>query len=354
MHDKIQKIILFSFSILIVSNVQAQVSIGLRESALGNSGVAITQSSAPSFYNPALLSERQKSYFSITGTTLSSFKSTNGTEEFSSTKFTPNYLSSINAFETYVHEFSLVNQTSIDSRATTAITDGTKNTNIKADQYNIAYSFAFKDFPFGFQLGMRINESSFNVNQTTNDGNIATGANFDISQKIGHLFAGIGGIHQLGSNYRFGYKYETSGLSVYKKTEQAGTYYYYDKGNNVFTSGQTEGSASDSTLNTQVITLGHSFSAGAHEFLTDSRFNEIAGSKNTYNFFQTFGYKLDFSNKMQFMTGASYEFDTNAKYASAGYSWLTNTLRSTISLYHAEDGSDMQSTGFTFGSEFIY
>ncbi len=348
------KLILFFVCCLITSSLQAQISVGLRESAMGNSGAAITESSAPSFYNPALLAERQKSYFSVTGTTLTSFKSKSDTEEFNSTKFAPNYLSSIHAFENYVHEFSLVNQISLDARTSSPITDGTKNTSIRTDQYNLAYSFAFRNFPFGFQLGLRINESSFNVNQSTNDGNIATGANFDISRRTGHLFAGFGGIHQFGSSYRFGYKYESTGLRVYDKTEQAGSYYYYDKGNNLFTSGQTEGSVGDNPIYTQAVIFGHSFLAADHEFLTDSRFNATDASENTYNFFQTFGYKLNFSNQMQFMTGASYEFDTNAKYVSAGYSWLTNTLRSTISAYHAEDGSDMQSTGFTFGSEFIY
>lgn len=354
MRDQSSKLILFSVCFLIVSSLQAQISVGLKESALGNSGAAITESSAPSFYNPALLSERQKSYFSVTGTTLTSFKSTTDTDEFRSTKFAPNYISSIHAFETYVHEFSLVNQISVDSRSTSPITSGTRTTNVKTDQYNLAYSFAFRDFPFGFQVGLRINELGYHINQATNDGNIATGADWDISQRTGHLFAGFGGIHQLGTHYRFGYKYESPGINIYKKTDQVGSYYIYDKINNTFTTGSTQGTASDNDLNAQVITLGHSFSAGDHEFLTDSRFAEDPESKNSYGFFQTFGYKVNFSNKMQFMCGASHEFETGANYFSTGFTWLTNTLRSTVSLYHAQDKEEMQSTGFTFGSEFIY
>lgn len=354
MRGKTIKIILFSFCSLVISNLQAQISVGLRESALGNSGAAISESSAPSYYNPALLAERQKSYFSLTGTTLTSFKSSTEAGEFNSTKFAPNYLSSIHAFETYVHEFSLVNQLSLDSRSTTPITNGSKTTHIRTDQYSLGYSFAFRNFPFGFQLGLRINEQNYRINQTTNDGNIATGVDWDIAQRVGHFFAGFGGLHQLGEHYRFGYKYESPGVKVYQKTDQDGSYYVYDKTGNTFTTGKPQGTTNNGSFNTQVITIGHGFVIGDHEFLTDSRFNEEPEIKNTYNFFQTFGYKLNFSNKMQFMCGASHEFDSKANYFSSGFSWTTNALRSTVSGYFAKDPDSMESAGFTFGSEFIY
>ena len=354
MRDNAIKFVLFSFCSLAVSTLRAQISVGLREAALGNSGVAITESSAPSHYNPALLSERQKSYFSVTGTTLTSFKSSTQDTEYTSTKFAPNYLSSIHAFESYVHEFSLVNQMSLDTRVTIPVANGSSTSHMRADQYNLAYSFAFRNFPFGFQLGLRVNEQNYNSNYTTNDGNIATGVDLDIAQRVGHLFAGFGGIHQLGAHYRFGYKYESPGIKVYKKTDQDGSYYIYDKTGNSFTTGKSQGSLENESFNTQAIIIGHSFTVGDHEFLTDSRFNEQTYEKNKYNFFQTFGYKLNFSNKMQFMCGASHEFDTNANYFSTGYSWTTNALRSTISGYYAKDEGEMESAGFTFGSEFIY
>lgn len=345
---------IFLFCSLFVSSLQAQLSVGLRESALGNSGAAISESSAPSYYNPALLSEKQKSYFSLTGSTLTSFKSSSENSEFNSTKFAPNYLSSIHAFESYIHEFSLANQMSIDARMTIPIADGSTTSHTRFDQYNLAYSFAFRNFPFGFQLGLRINEQNFNSNSATNDGNIAVVGISDISERVGHLFAGFGGIHQLGEHYRFGYKYESPGVKVYKKTDQSGSYYIYDKLNNSFTTGKQETSLSSDSFNNQIITIGHSFTVGDHEFLTDSRFTEERKNTHTYGFFQTFGYKLNFSNKMQFMCGAAHEFETKANYFSTGYSWTTNALRSTISGYFAKDEGEMQSAGFTFGSEFIY
>ena len=348
----------FFFILIFSLNVNAQISVGLKESALGNSGVAFTDSSAPSHYNPALLSERSKNYFSITGTTLSSFKSSTQSGEFNSTKFAPNYISSIHAFENFVHEFSLVNQISLDTRISAAITDGRQNTNIRSDKYNLAYSFAFRDFPFGFQLGARINEQNVQLNQVTNDGNIARGVDVDTNTRIGHLFAGFGGIHQFGAHYRLGYKYETRGLKVYQKTDYTSSYYFYDKTNNLFSAGTVNNgtSSSDNGFNTQVVTIGHSFATGDHEFLTDSRFTENAETRNTFDYFQTFGYKINFANKMQFMTGASYEFESESTYVSSGFSWQTNTLRSIVSAYYADgkDESQMKSMGITFGSEYIY
>lgn len=361
MYKSTLKILVFVSTFLSALNTYAQISVGLKESALGNSGVAITESSAPSYYNPALLSEKSKSYFSLTGTTLTSFKSNSTNGSFNSTKFAPNYLSSIHAFESFVQEFSLINLVSIDSKSTFPITNGTSSFDIKSDQYSLGYAMAFRNFPFGFQLGLRINESSFNINQNTNDGNLASGVTANSSQRMGHLFFGFGGIHQLGDNYRFGYKYESRGLKVYKKTDQAGTYYTYDKTNNVFKSGKsTITNASDDDSVTQTISLGHSFSVGPNEFLTDSRFIEKALSRNSYDFTQTFGYKISFSNKMQFMCGAAHSFNaestdlSKSNMFSSGFAWQTNALRSNISAYHADAEDGTQIDGFTFGSEFVY
>lgn len=340
---------------------EAQISVGLKESALGNSGAAISESSAPSFYNPALLSEKRKSYFSLTGTTLTSFKSSSESGDFNSTKFAPNYLSSIHAFESFIHEFSLANQVSIDSRSVTPLNNGSRTIDIRSDQYALSYSMAFRDFPFGFQIGTRINEEVLYFNQNINDGNSATGTSVNKSERIGYLFLGFGGIHQLGTHYRFGYKYESRGLMVYKKTDQAGTYYSYDKSANQFTSGKTTITDNEShNPSPQSITLGHSFLITDHEFLTDSRLVEKIDDQNSYSFTQTLGYKITFSNKMQFMCGTAHSFKpdsndlTKSNTFSAGFAWQTNTLQSTINAYHAdaEDGSTVN--GFTLGSEFIY
>jgi hypothetical protein len=349
----------FLFVLLCVSYAKAQIPVGLKESSLGNSGVAISDSSAPSYYNPALLSERHKSYFSLTGTTLTSFKSSKNTEEFRSTKFAPNYISSIQAFDSFIHEFSLANQLSVDSSVITPVTDGSKTTNIRSDQYSLAYAFAFRNFPFGFQVGLRVNENNINLKQSTNDGNIATGVDFDISQRVADMFVGFGGIHQLGTHYRFGYKYESPGLNFYKKSDRGGSYYIYNKTDNTFTTGQTQGSLTETNLNSQVITIGHSFIVNDHEFLTDSRFLEQQGSKNSYDFYQTFGYKINFSNKMQYMCGFSQKFSDSpeafdSNYFSTGFSWQTSSLRSTLSGYYADGKDDTQSAGITFGSEFTY
>ncbi len=340
----------------------AQISVGLRESALGNSGAAITESTAPSFYNPALLSERKNSHFSLTGTTLTSFQSENKNNRFNSTKLAPNYISSIQAFEVFIHEFSLANQLSAESQYTNSIANGSETVNVKAEQYSLSYSFAFRDFPFGFQVGLRMNESTNQVNQVTDDGDTATGVNFNISNKLADMFFGFGGIHQIGSQYRFGYKYESRGLNVYNKNDQDGSYYFYNKTGNIFNSGKTNGSFTNKNLTQQSVVFGHSFTANNHEFLTDSRFLEEGDSNNTYSFYQTFGYKVSFSNKMQYMCGFSHRFESDianlgeSNYYSSGFSWMTNALRSTLSAYyfHQSGTNAMKSAGITFGSEFSY
>lgn len=336
----------------------AQISVGLKESAMGNSGAAITDSSAAAFYNPALLSEKTESHFSLTGTTLASFQS----KEFRSNKLTPNYISSIQAFEAYVHEFSLSNQLSVESQSAVPVLDGTQTMNLRIDQYILAYSMAFRNFPFGFQVGLRMNEQKYQINQTTENVNEAKGSNINISQTRADLFLGFGGIHQLGSHYRFGYKYESAGLNVYKKIETDGTYYLYNKIGNTFTTGKSSGSASDDQMNKQIVTLGHSFTWNAHEFLTDSRFVESAQGSNAYSFYQTFGYKVTYSNQMQYMCGVAHQFKSDlsdlqeSNQFSTGFSWVTNTLRSSISAYYfTQNGDDgLQSAGITFGSEFKF
>lgn len=342
---------------------QAQISVGLRESALGNSGAAISESTAPSFYNPALLSDRKKSYFSLSGNTLNSYQSSSESGSFNSTKLAPNYLSSIHAFENFIHEFSLANQTSVDSKSISNIQNGTNTTYIKADQYVLSYSMAYRDFPFGFQVGLRMNELSTQINQITEDVTLANGVNLNRSRRVADLFLAFGGIHQLGNHYRFGYKYESRGKEIYKKSESDGFFYTYDKTNNIFFSGKPGNVIETTSLATgQSLVIGHSFIWKDHEFLTDSRFTEVSQLNRTYAFSQSFGYKVNYTNKIQFMCGLSHRFKSDfadfaeSSYYSSGFSWITNTLSSSVSAYYSRERNeaDVQSAGITFGSEFSY
>jgi hypothetical protein len=354
---------LFLVIFLTTSLLWAQISVGLRESALGNSGVAISESTAPSFYNPALLSERKQSYYSLTGNTLTSYQSSDHAGSFSSTKLAPNYLSSIHSFETFIHEFSLANRVSIDSRSTLSVGSGTNTIYLKADQYVLSYAMAFRKFPIGFQVGLRMNEQNYQINQIAEDASSATGVNINMSRRIADLFAAFGGIHQLGNNYRFGYKYESRGKNIYNKLESDGFYYSYDKIGNNFSSGKTNGPiAVGSSTTGQSIAVGHSFTWNDHEFLTDSRFLEDVTLNNKYSFSQSFGYKVNYTNKIQFMCGMAHRFKSElsslaeSNYYSSGFSWLTNTMRSSISAYYSQEQNetDTQSAGITFGSEFSY
>lgn len=348
---------------MVASFSNAQISVGLRESALGNSGVAITESTAPSFYNPALLADRKQSYFSLTGNTLTSYQSSSESGSFNSTKLAPNYLSSIHAFENFIHEFSLANQVSVDSKSVSNIQNGTNTVYIRADQYVLAYSMAFRNLPIGFQVGLRMNELNNQINQITEDAASANGLSLNMSRRNADLFLAFGGIHQLGNNYRFGYKYESRGKNIYRKTEFDGFYYVYDKTNNLFFSGKPGNPNETTSLATgQSITIGHSFIWNDHEFLTDSRFTEDSTLNSTYSFSQSFGYKVNYTNKIQFMCGILHQFESEmsdlaeSNYYSSGFSWVTNALRSSLSVYYSrvKNEADVQSAGITFGSEFSY
>lgn len=348
-------IFLFSFKL------QAQISVGLRESALGGSGVALSDSSAFAFYNPALLSEKEKSHFSFTGTTFSYFSSRNEESNFNSSQVSPNYIATVQAFEGFVHEFSLANESSLSAEYTKPVKDGIQGHQFDLDINSLAYSFAFRNFPFGFQLGVNINQTANYLTYKTDDGNVKTGVYSKNDDLTADLFLGVGGIHQLGTHYRFGYKYQSRGLNIYHQNKNSGFYYSYDQANNLFNTGNSS-MATEGEKKGQVIRIGHSFNLNQHEFLTDSVFAENSELQSSYGFTQTFGYKVTFSNQWQFMCGMSHNFSSNwlgfegSNYFSTGFSWLTNTLRSTISAYYNQNKGDSQfkSAGITFGSEFLY
>ncbi len=357
----ISRFFLFSAVSLFCFYSQGQISVGLKESALGNSGVALTESSAPAYYNPALLSEKSKNYFSITGTTLNYFSATDPTSNFKSTKVTPNYASSIHAFETFVHEFSLANEVSIESKTNSSIANGSQTVRLSMNRYSLAYSMAFRDFPFGFQVGLEMNELISQFSQQTDDGNIQQGFNSNSTLTTGDLFLGFGGIHQLNTNYRFGYKVQSRPVNAISKDNSDGHYYYYDQASNTFLSGTSKSRNETESLGLRV-NLGHSFTWKDHEFLTDTQFVEESNYNDTYSFNQTFGYKVNFSNKWQYMCGISHRFDSNlsnlgkSNYFSSGFSWMTNSVRSTVSAYYIKQKTEtnLDSAGITVGSEFTY
>jgi hypothetical protein len=108
--------------------------------------------------------------------------------------------------------------------------------------------------------------------------------------------------------------------------------------------------------------LGHGFKNGDHEFLTDSILYEDFDLTYRFKLVQTFGYRMTSESGHQFMCGVNHLINPEVKYFgqsayySAGYSWLTRSLRSAIGVYYYSSrlGQEISALGLTFGSEFSY
>ncbi|MFN3454877.1 MAG: hypothetical protein ACK41T_07935 [Pseudobdellovibrio sp.] len=331
---------------------------GVRESVLGGSGVAARDSSAPSYYNPALLSEKSKNYFNVSAATFSYYRNQSDSGNFSSTKINPNYISTVQAFDSFVQEFSLTNEFSISSRFLTSTFHQNRTTSLNIDLYQFVYAFAFPDFPFGFKVGVKALDTDSQVSQVTEEGSVKSGASLNTSKLEGALFLGVGSVFQLAKHYRLGVQYEMAGIRIYQKFENDGFVYYYDQNNNTFYQSRFVDTPQEKSFYGQNLNIGHSFGWEDHEFLTDSKFVEV--SKDAYNYIQTFGYNYIASDKWQFMCGYARQFKSSSQlledssdYYSSGFSWVKNTMRSSVGAYYVRQKQD-KTVGITFGSEFKY
>lgn len=352
-----------SFLILFISvKIFAQaVPVGFNEGLMGNSGVAITDATASSYYNPGLILTKKRSSYSAGGNTFSIVDGSANDIKLSSAKISPSYVSALQIFESFAHEFFLANLGSVDSQTTsTDSLGGTIKSNVRLDNFIAGYTFAFPALPLGFQTALRYTEKQTNSFYEFQDaGGATTKSTEAIHRQIDFLLS-IGGTHQFG-NYNFGYKYLSRGLAVSKKKEGSEKTFTYSQGLNQY-------QKTESVVNTnqdipgEVLALGHSFKIGDHEFLTDSQFEEKADLTYTYDWSQTFGYKLRSAAGYQYMCGLSHLINKDVKYfgqsmyVSTGMSWLSRTYRSAIGLYYSVNkvNADSQTYGLTFSSEFIY
>lgn len=355
-------VIVFGGVLLIESVCQAQIAIGFNEALMGNSGTAISNSTAPSFYNPALLLQKKNNSFSLSGNTFVNFSSKNEYGNWSSAKLMPNYFSSIQAFESFVHEFFLATQFSYTADVLSNSNNFKSNINIQAENYFAGYSFAFHGLPVGFQIGLRSNESRTIGNQDYEDSSFSI-ANFirSTSQTL-NLVIGFGGFHRI-NNYSIGYRILSRGANIYNKGSGEFNTSTYNKTTNQF-SKNTQRLDYDPSPTSRAYTfiLGQGFIAGDHEFLTDAQFLENEELTGSYRWSQTFGYRYNLSGKYQYMCGLSHLIDKDINYfgqyiyVSTGLSWLSNTHRSGIGGFYSQSKikEDSRSFGITFNSEFVY
>jgi hypothetical protein len=342
--------------------------IGLYEGLLGNSGAAISDPSAASFYNPSLLNRKTKDSYSISGNTLSSFSSKSDNTQVSSFGLNPGYLSTILVGDALVHEIFIgnTNVSKVKVKADFNFPDvvGSLEQNTDMTQVIFGYSMAFRSIPFalsyfgeysqqegtGFAQFTSLNSPLRSTESTKSDFK-ALGLGVSIS---GYMNS---------DSYTLGYQLRTRQLIVYKTDVTRNASFVHG----VPASGDY--SEQDSTFQNQnkvvngsVLVIGHGFKSGNHEFLTDSQLSETSDLNYTYTLNQTFGYKYNTKSGHQLLTGIQHAIGPEVKYFgqsayySVGYSWLKTSLRSTFGAYYytSRIGQDIFSAGLTFGSEFSY
>lgn len=358
---------IFALFGLFLSSQMAQAQslpLGLYEGLMGNSGVALYDSKAASYYNPSLLKNRQDSAFSINGTTIGTVTSKSDDTRFSSQLgLAPSYLSSIIVGSALVHDFFVANL--VSSQFVLNNQSGTSIFEAQASLSRIhgGYTMAFRDFPFALQALFRYNEfKTFGFIESSQAPNISTTAK--VSSEYKSIKTAIGlSTHVAFEHYTFGVNYVSRGYGLYKKNQNTSKSFSHNAPNTGdYTIIENNDGQSSVVDESQRLSIGHGFRAGSHEFLTDSIFAENSDSLNKYNYFQTFGYRLNSDSGHQYLCGLSHRFGPDIKYfgqsiyASTGYSWTTRALRSAIGLYYSAERatSEASSAGFTFASEFAY
>lgn len=335
--------------------------VGLFEGLMGNSGVATFEPTAPSFYNPALLSLRKKSSIVAGGNTISTIFSKTETNDTSGSGFSPTYVSTIDVFESYAHEFFIVNV--VDAN----LVSETINQQIRMQFYlrtqNLAagYSFAFPKFPMGFQVIVYQMASS---GVAPFDGTIDTQrifGNVRLDSKSYHAGLGISTILNF-KDYNLGFNLRTRSAKLVETEKSTIRAYVYDAGVNSFEENQSEYKSDIGRPEGQTLLIGQGFKIKSHEFLTDSSFVESSELDQSYEWRQSYGYRLGLAEGHQFMAGLNHSINDKVKYFgqdayySVGYSWKTRSYRSSVGLFLRNEKVDSynQIYGLTFNSEFSF
>lgn len=353
---------------LLSVTAQAQLAVGLYEGLLGNSGAAISDPTAASFYNPSLLNKKVDNSYSLAGNTLGSFSSKSENKETTSFALNPSYLSSIIVGRALVHEFFLANVS--PSKIKTVVTSDSaielkrSEANIDQTQFLFGYSMAFIDIPFALSYFGQFNQISSvgfneNVSKLSNARSTASTKSDLKSLGVGISISGYTSFE----NYSFGYHFRSRQISVYQDNEASVTTFLHGGGSPIdYSKTTTEMTGERGQELGSSFIIGHGFKFGDHEFLTDSQFQESAEMNYTFSLNQTFGYRMNSHAGHQILCGVSHKIGDDVKYFgqsayySVGYSWLTRANRSVVGayVYSSQLQQDNFAAGLTFGSEFTY
>lgn len=361
--------VLLALTVVFISTVsRAQTPIGLYEGLLGNSGAALTDASAPSFYNPSLLARKASDSYAISGNTFGSFSSKSDSQEARSVNVYPSYLSSIFVSESLVHEIFLINLA--PSRIKNIVTSNTSSassvneSNREGNKILVGYSMAFRNVPFAlsyFSQYSEIQEFGF-----VEYAELATDLRRTSITKGSYtsLAAGlsVSGYSHFDS-YTLGYNLKLRPAVLYTKNKSEIKNYIRGEtaAGDYRVSVEESQMTSVDLIGTSMI-IGHSFRVGEHEFITDSVLAERNKQSNSYELSQSFGYRFYSSSGHQFLCGLSHGLGGDVSYfgqhlyLSTGYSWINKINRSTVGLYfyRSKIDEEVDAAGLTFGSEFSY
>ncbi len=350
---------------------QATVPIGLYEGMMGNSGVAISDPTAASYYNPSLLRKKHYDAYGISGNTLGNYSSKSDASQYSSFSFNPSYLSTVIVGDNLVHELFILNLSPANLKFVSATTssDSTVNSesNYDVNQFLAGYSMAFRNFPMALSyFGEYSQLKTFGFSDTTSltGTSRSTSATRTDYRSLG-LGVSVSGHNTFGNTagYTLGYHFRSRQFRIYNKNE--GSIKTYTHGSPTASDyNVSEVESSNSSIETlgSLLTIGHGFKVGSHEFLTDSQFQENSQLGYKYSMTQTFGYRMNSSMGHQLLLGLNHRVGPEIKYFgqsayySVGYSWLTRALRSGVGAYIYSSRLDQEvfMAGLTFGSEFAY
>ncbi len=339
-----------------------QLPMGMYEGILGNSGVALTDSTAPSRYNPSLLKHKGDSSYSLGGNAFGAMSSRNSGSEFNSLNLTPTYLSSIIAGDSLNHEIFFNSIFSGPLQAETKQDNQITKSEIDLVSARFGYSMAWKSFPLALQfLGRYSQRRDFSYFEAIDPiAGTTIIAQSEAEKKFLGASLGVSG-HSTFDFYTMGFNFLSRGLDLYKKSK--GKTKSFTKTSSSFTTDTIESETDVFPEAGHYFAIGHEFKIPGHQFIFDTTFSEENGLNNTYVMSQSFGYKLSSRAGNQFLVGFNHRIGPEisyfgqSMYSSLGYSWLRNTLRTAIGAYLYNSKLTDQSTiafGLTYSSEFRY
>lgn len=335
--------------------------IGLFEGGMGNSGITLADSTAPSAYNPSLLSLKKNSSVSMGGNTIAQMQSKSNSSTTTGSAFSPSYLSSIQIFDSYAHEFFIKNSVDWNFVQESTASDLNFIYDLRFRETQFGYSFAFPGFPMGFQVEGNYSSVYGSGEIEFQSGTLRSINNLQLNSSAIHLRLGISSIFQF-DNYAMGVNVKTRNAKMIGRETSKFKLFEYDSNANTFI--ESAGTL-DFDLNGPVghtLEIGHGFTSGAHQFITDTQLQESRALGHLYEWRQSYGYRLGVGEDHQFLCGLNHLISDQVRYFgqdayySVGYSWKTRTYRSGIGAFFLNKKLTENTSvyGLTFSSEFLF